>query len=164
MCSESAKDAPSVEGRETTALGAAELHEDRAVVDVLHSAALDIDALLLKSQPRLAKHVREELLRKGGRCISLVGLSGGGVETATEVGRTSACMSLRPPRNLPMGVRSDVTICAGELVSLASNGGVPRHCDEARRGRTTTSSGRRFRTSASARRGMVAFMTAERPG
>jgi len=31
-------------------------------VDVLHSAALDIDALLLKSQPRLAKHVREELL------------------------------------------------------------------------------------------------------
>lgn len=90
-------------------------------MDVLDGAALDVDALLLEAQPRLAKNVREELLqRKKERAHSLGQPRrppGVVVEEDEEERRTSACMSLRPPRNLPMGVRSEVTICARHKVS-----------------------------------------------
>lgn len=107
---------PSVERRETSTLGASELHEDGTVVDILDCAALDIDSLRLQTFPRRLEHMREQFLLESRRRSALRSLKLL-VAWQTKRRRTSACMSFRPPLNLPMGVRSDVTICVEDLLA-----------------------------------------------
>ena len=60
---------PSVERSQAAALGASELHQDRADVDVLDRAALDVDAHGLEALAGRLKHVRAMVVDRRGQRV-----------------------------------------------------------------------------------------------